>query len=132
MWYVRTYVLVKHRGTHLRLRLFTTNPRVVRENHHPNTHECQNPGVSATAPPFTQLHTSAHAQNTRAISRGAYPTHHTTASDHGSEQQQQQQQPAAAASSSSSMENIENIENVENIETAASKTNGWLPGSSAI
>ena len=90
------------------------------------------PKTNTRAHTIHGLHTSAHAQNTRAISRGAYPTHHTTASDHGSEQQQQQQQPAAAASSSSSMENIENIENVENIETAASKTNGWLPGSSAI
>ena len=56
-------------------------------------------------------HTSAHAQNTRAISRGAHSSHHSVGP-------RQRTTTAAAAASSSSMENIENIENVDNIENS--------------
>ena len=83
------------------------NPRVVRENHHPNTHECQNPGVSATASPFRTKnnHTSTH--NTRASpherARAKHTRHQpgcplitpqrrTTAADNNSSSSSQQQQ----------------------------------------
>ena len=85
------------------------NPRVVRENHHPNTHECQNPGVSATAPPFRtkNKHTSTHTQYTgytRARTRKTHapsagvrtplitPQRRTTAADNNSSSSSQQQQ----------------------------------------
>ena len=64
-------------------------------------------------------HTSAHAQNTRAISRGAHSSHHSVGP------RQRTTTAAAAASSSSSMENIENIENIENVENI--ENSGHVP-----